>query len=257
VMIGCGVNIWTPAALTKGGGGGGAPDPVAAFIQTHDTGLIATTPSNLRAGLSSTNYTSGGFIVELEIAVTGTNGSAVLTSAETTKVAGLGSNQFEAVLVADDDSTEFFVTVYSHNGSTEITLREPLTANFTGKLSAKYDAANGQHLTLAGTKSWARLVASAERPFCQRGRVLGGLWYRRGTYNVGLTVNAALASYGSSSSAAPVVISSIQNLNAGNIIEVNSLRPTRPATPAHIGKLIGTHLAGHGGVVYAPSHGDR
>lgn len=218
------------------------------FLQTHFTGLGSQSPSNLRTGLSPTIHANGGYIEELEIAVTGAAGSAILMTAETSKVSGLAIDYFEAALNSGDGAQDFFVTVVGNNGTTKITLKEPLARNFTGVLVAKYDAPNGQHLTAGATKAWARMAAEAREEAWGRGAVRGGIFWLRGNTNVGMTPNAALSAYGGVSSASPLVVSGIQNGAAANVIDASSNRPVRPSAFDQVGKQIGCHAAGHGAV---------
>lgn len=219
-----------------------------AYIDMLPTGLAAGSPANLRSGLSAAVYASGGYQVELAITVTGTKGSKVLTTAETAKVAAMGATTFEAALVPTS-GLAFFATVLSNNGTTTITLRDALTADFSGVLSAKYDSALGQHLTQAGTRAFAAHVAAQVGVDCARGGMIEGCWHNRpSTYFAGVWAkNAALTSYGVSNSAAPIVQSSLLNAGSATNIQVGmDAQPVRPISLANRGIWIGTHAAGHG-----------
>ena len=221
------------------------------FVMTHNTGLQALLPSNLRAGLSSSVWPQGGFIEELKIAVTGTAGSATLTTAETTKVAGLVQTYWEGALNSTDGTQDFFATVVANNGSTTITLKDPLVADFSGTISAKYDANNGQHATAAGTRVNARLLAEARREDWSLGPWRGGAWWRRGSSTTGFTFSGTTGV-----SAAPIVVAGIQNGAASNILENGSTRIVRTSAFAQAGKEIGTLGAGAAGIFTYDANGE-
>lgn len=252
-VLGSGGTFDAELAATYASKGGDANSLTPLYIDMIDTGLCTNSPANLRTGLASTQYADGGYIAELTIAVTGTAGSATLTTAETTKTAGLGTVPFEAVLNSSDGTDDFFVTVMTHNGSTTITLREPLDNDFTGTLSAKYDAALGQHLTAAGTRAYAQHVARFSGVAASRGGVLEGTFYSRPpTYNTVWAANTALAAYGVSNSAAPVVQSGfLVQPGALNIMSAADSIPILPLSEI-CGVRAGIHTTGHGitGTIY-------
>ncbi len=221
----------------------------AAYVETASTGLTETTPANLRTGLSTATAPGGGFVEELEIQVTGTAGERFVTSTQTSKVAGLGTDPWEAALVADD-GTAFFDTVLGHDGSTRIDLRHPLTADFTGVISAKYAEANSQHLTRNGTIAYAAHLARQSAAECCLGGTLDGVWsLRNGIYFEDVwTKNPALEAYGVSNSASPPVQSGLKSASARNLIETSDGLPARTSGLNRLGVTIGTHEAGHGAI---------
>lgn len=222
-----------------------------AYVNTLDGGLFYNVPANIRSGFPATSWPGGGYTTEMRIAVTGVKGSAVLLSTETEKVAGLGASPFSGALNAADGTNDFFVEVTGHNGSTQITLAEPLSADFSGWLVSRYDAALGQHLTAGATRALAQRVARSTGAYCSRGRVIAGFNHLTPpAAGSGWVANAALSAYGVSNSAAPVVQSKL-SAESANLNIVGNDYPSRViALPSAM--LIGTHAAGHGGVFEAP-----
>jgi hypothetical protein len=205
-----------------------------AYVETLSTGLFPNTPANV----SST----------LQLTVTGTAGSSVLTTTETAKVAGFGSTtlRFETALISNDGEQLFFASCISNNGSTQITLRQPLEADFVGVLSPKYSDTLGQHLSENGTRAYAQHVATQTGLFASRGRILNGSWLNGpSSLQTAWVRNAALIAYGIVNSAAPIVQTSFQNLiSALNIFGDGDIRG--PTSLGNRGSSVGTHLAGHG-----------
>lgn len=252
-----GTNVAALNNAYVGRGQGSAPSTLAPrYVHTLATQLTTDSPANLRTGLSTATYTDGGFQVEMSLAVTGTKGSAVLTSTDTAKVAGLGANKFAAVLNSTDGLTDIFVTVLSNDGASQITLRTALDAGFTGTLSAKYEAALGQHLTRAATRALAQVVANESGLFSTRGAVLEGTWDSRpNTYNTAWAKNAALIAYGVSNSASPVVQSELDLPVGQNMFSTDRLPFLPNALNGSV--RVGTHLAGHGATATLyPGHRD-
>jgi len=217
------------------------------YVETFTTGLTDRSPDNVRTGLDSTQQTGGGYAEELTVAVTGAAGSNLLTTTETDKVAGFGTNPWAAVLSASDGSDDFWVTVRTHDGSTQITLRETLDEAFTGTLTPKYEGSLAQHLTKAATRAYARHAARAVGLFGSRGGVLEGTWSARPpAYNTAWVKNAALTAYGTVNSAAPVVQSGLGPQSAAlNIRDTPDLIAFLPIS--QISSMVaGVHAAGHG-----------
>lgn len=254
IKIGDGLTPWatlpylTDETIPTIAGRYAGPDLAPVYISTIETGLCPDTPTNIRAGLSTTTASGGGYAQEMTIAVSGTAGSAVLNSTESAKVAGLGSGKFEAVLNATDGTNDFFVTVLSHNGSNQLTLRAPLARNFTGTLSSKYDANLGQHLTKAATLAYAQHASTYSGALGAKGRILAGVWEHRPAayYTDVWKLNAALTAYGVSNTAdSPIVRSEMTVGGVHNILLAADRMPMYPAYKA-TGPNVGTHLKGHG-----------
>lgn len=234
----------------KGGGGGAADgfsvDLAPIFIETRDTGLAVKSPDNLRTGLPTTVAQGGGYAAEMSIAVTGTKGTRILTASEPTKVAGLGTNRFAAVLNRSDGSDDFFVTVMANDGTSQLTLRRPLTADFVGTLSAKYDAVLGQHLTQAATRAYVQHALRANGATSGRGGILGGTWDALPpAYNQAWQPNAALTAYGKVNSASPIVRTEQTAQSTHNVLSAVDFIELHPCVAA-AGVTTGTHKAGHG-----------
>jgi hypothetical protein len=216
------------------------------FIDTRPTGVLSKVPDNVRTGLAATQYAAGGYTTEMAIAVVGARGSKVLTTTETAKVAGLGAGKFPAVINSTDGQQDTFVTVMGHNGSTEIRLRQALTADFTGTLSAKFDSLSGQHLTQRGTRAYIAAAARASAFDSARGRILAGTWsLRPADFNTAWVRNAALVAYGLVNSEAPVVRTDLTTQSAHNPVDVVDGVDLHPLATAS-GVQVGTHLNGHG-----------
>jgi len=218
------------------------------YIETRDTGMVTTTPANIRAGLSTAQYATGGFISELTIAVTGQKGSTVLTATDTSKMAGLGNAKFAGVLNSTDKRQDIFVTVMGNDGLSSFTLRKPLRADFTGTLSTKYDSPLGQHLTKGGTRAFVQHALESNDSATGRGPILAGTWdMLPPAYNREWSRNAASEAYGTLNSAAPVVRTDLTVQGAHNPIgptDKVELHPTNLAS----GMSLGTHKKGHGAV---------
>lgn len=251
-----GSNIWfygifevSSTNLPGGGGSDGySPNLTPIYIETRDTGLASKSPDNLRTGQPSTVDTGGGYTNELSIAVTGTKGSTVLTAtaADASKVAALGTNRFAAVLNRDDGNDDFFATVMSNNGTNQITLRRPLAANFSGTISAKYDAVLGQHLTRAGTRAYVQHALKVNGATGGRGGILAGTWDALPpTYNQAWQPNAALVAYGKLNSPAPIVRTEQTLQTVHNILSPVDFIELFPYV-ASGGVMTGTHKSGHG-----------
>jgi hypothetical protein len=218
------------------------------FIETRDTGLILTSPANLRSSQGTTQYAGGGFTNELAIQVTGVKGSTVLTSSEPAKIAGLGTAKFAAVLNSTDKLSDFFVSVMGNDGATKVNLRTPLKADFTGTLSAKYDSPLGQHLTQAATRAFVRHTLKNNDVTTGRGPILSGNWDSQPpVYNREWSRNAALVAYGTLNSVAPVVRTDLNVQGVHNPIGSVDKVELYP-TVAAAGQVVGTHRKGHGAV---------
>lgn len=136
-----------------------------------------------------------------------------------------------------------------NNGTNTITLRDPLAADVSGYLSAKYDSSAGQHLTQAATLAMAAHVAAQVGLDTSRGGMLDGCWHDRPStyFAANWARNTALTAYGVSNSAAPIVQSTLLNAaSAANIQTGMDAMPVRPIAAVNRGVLIGTHAAGHG-----------
>lgn len=223
-------------------------DTRPAYVNTIKEGLKFVAPENVRSGLPTTLMPGGGYAEEMEITVTGVKGSNVLTTAETSKVSGLGSSGFDASITSDGGVSSFVICL-GHNGSTEIYLRDPLAADFSGVFCSRIDNALGQHLTQSATKALAGLAARADGVTSARGGIIDGVWTDRpGTYYSGVwSKNAALTAYGVSNSAAPIVQSNIFGITtSANVWGNLDQMPVRPISLSGRGIIVGTHLAGHG-----------
>ena len=237
---------YLPIGSGSGSASSSSPDIAPIFIETRDTGLAVKSPDNLRTGLPTTTSTGGGYASELAIAVTGTKGSKVLTSSEPSKVAGLGTNRFAAVLNRSNGADDFFVTVMSNDGTSQITLRRALAADFAGTLSAKYDAVLGQHLTQAATKAYVQHALRANGATSGRGGILAGTWDAQPpTYNQAWQPNAALVAYGKINSATPIIRTEQTTQSTHNILSTVDFLELHPCV-ASSGVQTGTHKLGHG-----------
>ncbi|MBF4578972.1 hypothetical protein [Frigoribacterium sp. VKM Ac-2530] len=239
-------SLFAPIGSGGGSGGAGSADLAPVYIEARDTGLAVKSPDNLRTGLPTTTATGGGYASEMSIAVTGTKGSKTLTSSEPSKVAGLGTNRFAAVLNRASGTDDFFVTVMGNDGASAITLRRALAADFTGTLSAKYDAVSGQHLTQAATRAYAQHALRANGATSARGGILSGTWDAQPpTYNQAWQPNAALVAFGKVNSAAPIVRTEQGVQATHNVISPVDFVELHPCVAAS-GVMTGTHKAGHG-----------
>lgn len=224
-----------------------------AFV-VPERGLIYTVPANVRTavpadlrGLTFSLAEGGGFRHEMAVPVTGVKGSRELTAAAEAAdlVAGFGANPWAGVLNAADGSEDIFVEVMSHDGVSQIVLNEPLPFDFAGTLCSRYDDVGGIHLTQGGTRAMVQLLARATGALTARGRVWAAADWR--TPPAAETIwakNAALAAYGESDSAAPIVQTKLFRETAADNI-VSGGVPVRPY-PSPGGIYVGTHAAGHG-----------
>lgn len=136
------------------------------------------TPSNLRTGLSSSTYTTGGFLVEQQYPVTGTSGSLTLTCSNSGLVAGMGSAPWAGAILLADGVTAIEVLILSNDGTSILNLAYPLPKEVLNGsiLTSLYDAAFGQHRTRIGTIAWIQKFLNRESFVTKRiGNIVGGI----------------------------------------------------------------------------------
>ena len=203
----------------------------AAFVETWTTGWFGDTPDNSPIGAPG-----------LQISVTGTRGSNVLTTADSALVAGLGSDPWDGALNAADQSDDFFVGVTGNNGADEIYLLHPLTEDFSGHLTNKF--ADSLHLSPGATKAYARHVARKTAREVSRGGIMDGSWLDLPSrLQTAWARNAALVAHG---------VSTTESVTTSLVAGVGSLASQtngivrRISASAESRVFVGTHEAGHG-----------
>ena len=209
------------------------------------TGLATTQYSGLN-GMGETEA-QGWLYENIATGVSGTAGAYTLTVTDTTTLNtlnGAGSVYWDAVVESSDGRT-CTVSVLSVSGTT-VNIVQPLPFDIAGgRIASRVDEVSGQHLTTIGTKELAQHVAAANPLLGTRGAIRDGAWDTLPpSSRVVWAKNAALTSYGSSSSASPVVVSDYFDQPAGNNKDTTALIQ-RPGVTSN-GPRIGTHATGHG-----------
>jgi len=178
----------------------------------------------------------------LTINVSGVVGATVLTSTDTSIVAGFGNTPWPCA-IEHTDGTHSFNLVLGDNGSNTITLLNPIK-KAAYKLSPKYDAVQGQHLTKRATRAWAEYVYAQREVDCVADKFLDGAWASQPPkYQTLFKNNSAVTAYGAITSA---------GVTAGLSVEYGGLTPSdaegyliRPL-PNAAGIFAGLHQVGHG-----------
>lgn len=127
-------------------------------------------PANIRAGLSSSTYASGGYLVEQQYPVTGSQGAMILTCSNSALVAGMGSAPWSGAILLADGVTAIEVLIMSSDGTSTLNLAYPLPVAVPegSILTSLYDVALGQHRTKVGTLAWTQKAFGRNARYTRR-----------------------------------------------------------------------------------------